>query len=100
MTAAKMLWHKAPLGKFLAYEVSNPGFRPFLIGLGAKSCSLFPNFVSWHLDLSFSPLASITTSRISAFVCGVIPARGITDEVRSKSPYWRQSKGKEGEAHH
>ncbi|CAM9884197.1 unnamed protein product [Ectocarpus sp. 8 AP-2014] len=54
-------WHKLPWRQLISHEIRRDGFKPFFIGMG-----------------------------ISAFLCGVVPSMGFTDEDRKNSVYYQQ----------
>ncbi|DBA01738.1 TPA: hypothetical protein N0F65_010148 [Lagenidium giganteum] len=66
MVASKVVrWHRMPFAQFVTYEASRPMFRPFLYGAAA-----------------------------SFVICGLLPARGASQEDKEKSKYWQRLNGK------
>ncbi|KAF0684144.1 Aste57867_23874 [Aphanomyces stellatus] len=58
-------WHKMGFTNYIVHEFNRPTFRPFVYGGVA-----------------------------SFFICGVLPARGASDEDKAKSVYWQRTNGK------
>ena len=71
MVANKVVrWHKMPFVEYVKYEASRDMFRPFVYG------------------------------GIASFViCGVLPARGASQEDKEKSNFWKRTHGKFDHSH-